>query len=430
MEYGIEASVETRWRDRAIDEALRAESLSGDGMDALLREIRSLEEAYATYTIWEDRRQLLRFLRKQSGFQSLLRASHVYDDDEDAYPYIGWYSVEYDNTLVEVALLPSNSSEGCSVCLSVDRKILRRFVVSLQEVTFRPSGRSLRYSRYWEDAPDMDVELAGVTWDNLVLPASTLSGLRDAVEGFFNHRQAFTDLGFAWKRGVLLIGPPGTGKTMVCKAAASALPQLPFLYVRDFRAGYEEDVIQRVFERARKLTPCILAFEDIDGLVGDQHRTTFLNELDGFKNNDGLLIIASSNHPEKIDEALLKRPSRFDRVFHIGLPAYAEREAFCLQVLGRQEVIQQLSEGFDRDALAAEVAKQTDGFTPAYLKEVFVAAALRQAQEGIKQLDGRYADEVLAQVKELKAYMRTIRDPQSLAEMESPGMSGIGFRPN
>ena len=152
--------------------------------------------------------------------------------------------------------------------------------------------------------------------------------------------------------------------------------------MRDFSSGNHADAVETIFERARKLSPCLLAFEDIDGLVTQGNRTVFLNELDGFQNNDGLLIIASSNHPGKIDEALLKRPSRFDRVFHIGLPALAERRTYCERLLSRSSLADRLSPELDIPVLAQTVAEWSDGFTPAYLKEVFVSAALRRAQAG------------------------------------------------
>jgi len=211
---------------------------------------------------------------------------------------------------------------------------------------------------------------------------------------------------------------------MVCKAAAAALGELPFLYVREMR-GYDREPLGEIFDRARRLAPCVLAFEDIDGFVGPNNRTVFLNELDGFKSNEGLLIIASSNHPERVDEALLKRPSRFDRVFHLGLPALDERRRYCELILFREGLAKKLSTGLDPSDLAQRIAAASEGFTPAYLKEVFVSAALRCAQEGIEVLDEAFADAALEEVAELRLHLKRARDPEVLAQMQPASTAGF-----
>ncbi|MDF2440958.1 MAG: hypothetical protein JWN98_1942 [Abditibacteriota bacterium] len=129
---------------------------------------------------------------------------------------------------------------------------------------------------------------------------------------------------------------------MVCKAAATALPEFPFLYVRDLREDEEKGSIKAIFERARRLAPCRLAFEDIDSFRGLESRIVFLSGMDGFADTDGLLVIANSNHPGKIGEALLKGPSRSDPMFHPGLPAHNERHSFCLRVLQRSPLSEHL----------------------------------------------------------------------------------------
>jgi ATP-dependent Zn protease len=256
----------------------------------------------------------------------------------------------------------------------------------------------------WARSEALFEAIRGATFENLILDGTLKQDLRDDLTGFFAARDAYDAHGVPWKRGLLLIGPPGNGKTHAVKALVNAVGR-PCLYVKSFTCEDRVDStnIRIVFDKARKMAPCILVLEDLDSLLTDENRSFFLNELDGFAANRGIATLATTNHPDKLDPAIVDRPSRFDRKYHFPLPAVAERLAYIARWEESMRPALRLSE-----AGRTRVAEQTEGFSFAYLKELSLAgmmAWMASPRAGAM-------DEVMAvQVTALRNQMSSARAP-------------------
>lgn len=226
---------------------------------------------------------------------------------------------------------------------------------------------------YWAKNPDLFQAIKSATFDNLILEDALKQDIQDDLNNFFASRETYETYGVPWKRGILFIGSPGNGKTHTVKALINQMQQ-PCLYVKSFQSEYDtaSENIRKVFKQARQSAPCILVLEDIDSLLTDENRSFFLNELDGFAFNQGIVTLATTNYPERLDAAIRDRPSRFDRKYHFQLPGITERQAYILFWNNRLQNTMRLSE----DAVT-QIVTLTDKFSFAYLKELFVSSMIR-----------------------------------------------------
>jgi len=239
----------------------------------------------------------------------------------------------------------------------------------------------------WVKNEELYEAIKAATFDNLILRQGLKEEIQSDFVQFFLSREVYERYGIAWKRGVLFIGPPGNGKTHTLKALINQLGK-PCLYVKAFNSEYETDQenIRQVFQRARMTAPCLLILEDLDSMINDNSRAFFLNELDGFETNTGLVVLATTNHPERLDPAILDRPSRFDRKYYFDLPAEAERSAYIAAWNMKLQPELRVSE-----TVAIDVCKQTEGFSFAYLKELFLSSMM----EWLAQAGGLSMDEII-----------------------------------
>ncbi len=184
----------------------------------------------------------------------------------------------------------------------------------------------------WLKDPNLFQSIKTANFDNLILSGTLKQDIQDEFTNFFASSKIYEDYGVPWKRGILFFGSPGNGKTHAAKAIINQT-QKPCLYVKSFDSYYgtSHSNISRVFERARQLAPCIVMLEDLDSLIDEDNRSFFLNIVDGFASNQGVVILATTNHPEQIDPALLDRGGRFDSKYHFDLPALTERASYIKQ---------------------------------------------------------------------------------------------------
>ncbi|MBS4537575.1 ATP-dependent zinc metalloprotease FtsH [Clostridium sp. D2Q-11] len=226
------------------------------------------------------------------------------------------------------------------------------------------------------------------------------------IVDFLKSPKKFMHLGARIPKGVLMVGPPGTGKTYLSKAV-SGEAGVPFFSISgsdfvEMFVGVGASRVRDLFEQAKKSSPCIVFIDEIDavgrrrgaGLGGghderEQTLNQLLVEMDGFGINEGIIIIAATNRPDILDPALL-RPGRFDRQVQVGVPDINGREA----ILKIHSKGKPLASNVDLNV----IARRTIGFTPADLENLMNEAALLSAREDLKEIPMHVLEEAITKV--------------------------------
>ena len=223
----------------------------------------------------------------------------------------------------------------------------------------------------------------------------------EEIVDFLKNPQKYTGVGARIPKGVILVGPPGTGKTMLAKAVAGEA-HVPFFSISgsefvEMFVGMGAAKVRDLFKQANEKAPCIVFIDEIDtigkkrdgaGMGGNDEREQTLNqlltEMDGFDGKKGVVILAATNRPESLDPALL-RPGRFDRRIPVELPDLKGREAI-LKVHGKKVKV-------DESVDYNEIARATNGASGAELANIVNEAALRAVRMGRKTVSQQDLEE-------------------------------------
>ena len=228
----------------------------------------------------------------------------------------------------------------------------------------------------------------------------------EEIVDFLKSPKKYTDLGARIPKGVLLVGPPGTGKTYISKAVAGEAG-VPFFSISgsdfvEMFVGVGASRVRDLFDEAKKNAPCIVFIDEIDAVGrrrgagiggGNDEREQTLNqllvEMDGFGINEGIIVLAATNRPDVLDPAIL-RPGRFDREVTIGTPDIKGREA-VFRVHSKNKPL-------GKDVNIKTLAKRTPGFTPADIENMMNEAALLTARRNGSEIHMEDLEEAITRV--------------------------------
>ena len=268
-----------------------------------------------------------------------------------------------------------------------------------------------------------------VTFDDVAGIDEEKEELQEIVE-FLKNPKKFTDMGARIPKGVLLVGQPGTGKTLLAKAVAGEAG-VPFFIISgsdfvEMFVGVGASRVRDLFEEAKRNAPCIIFIDEIDavgrqrgaGLGGghderEQTLNQMLVEMDGFSANEGVIVLAATNRPDVLDKALL-RPGRFDRQIVVPAPDVKARE----QILEVHSKKKKLAEDVDLKV----IAKNTSGFTGADLENLLNEAALLTARRDKQEIGEKEIEDAMIKVTmgpEKKTRVRSNKEKRLVAYHEA-----------
>jgi ATP-dependent 26S proteasome regulatory subunit len=234
---------------------------------------------------------------------------------------------------------------------------------------------------------------------------------KDVIE-FLNVMPILRKNGLPNSRGIILSGPPGTGKTMIAKSLAAKSNVTTILISAEMINQKNE--VKSIFRLGRKLAPTLMIIEDIDTAGTVSRRFTdhpilgeYLQAMDGMEPNNGMVIIATTNHTENIDPAISDRPGRFDRIIDVPLPNFAQRIGIISNILGKMPT-EEISE-----SEISKVANSSSGLSGAWIREIVQTA----------MIEAIYAGREKVSAADLELGLNDVLARRGLAYQSTPNLS-------
>ena len=218
------------------------------------------------------------------------------------------------------------------------------------------------------------------SWDSIILDTDVMREIRANTIEFLNKKECWAKYGIPQKRGILLAGEPGTGKTVICKALMAESDGVTCITANAYALS-ADGYITELYDMAEDLSPCIVFIEDIDliGLNREENHyqhgpalLSLLNVLDGVEEKQEIITVATTNSLDALDRAITQRPSRFDRVVKLSLPLLEERKKL-VSLLSQKIPVDEPTQDY--------IARKAERCTPAQLQEIVYSLVIEHDEE-------------------------------------------------